>query len=156
MKAVLVVICIGTLLLAGCTSPGVTPSDTPSLTPTLTPAPTVVPTSPPDLMPRPTDVVPPFQKVVLQVTKNTVGIDPWVSVLFAGGSGQSYVSMVTATVIRFDGTIETKSAIRPMIGTNILLNGTMWTDRVIVNVTYTDGMTYTVKDELLAFQSPNS
>jgi hypothetical protein len=107
-------------------------------------------------MPRPTDVVPPFRNVVLQVTKNTVGIDPWVSVLFAGGSGQSYVSMVTATIIRPDGITEKKSAGPPKIGTNIFLNGTMWTDRVIVNVTYNDGTTYTVKDELVAFQSPYS
>ena len=44
----------------------------------------------------------------------------------------------------------------PEIGTNILLAGTTRTDRVIVNMTYTDGNTYTVKDELVPFQSPNS
>lgn len=110
----------------------------------------------PDLQPGPTDSVPPFQRVVLQITKNTVATDPWVSVLFAGGSGQSYVAVMSATIIRFDGITETKSASYPAGGTNILLNGTTRTDRIIVNVTYTDGHTYTVRDELVGFQSPNS
>jgi ABC-type transport system substrate-binding protein len=156
MKAVLLLalLCTGILLAAGCTSPVVTPIDTPTLTPT--PTPTVVPISTPDLMPRPTDVIPPFQQVSIQVTKNTVSVDPWVSVLFAGGSGQSYVTMITATIIRFDGNTETKSTMYPEIGTNILLSGSTRTDRVIVDVTYTDGYTYTAKDELVPFQSPNS
>jgi hypothetical protein len=156
MKAFLplVIVCIGILLVAGCTSPGGTPSGTPTSTPT--PTPTVVPISPPDLMPQPTDGIPPFQRVAIQVTKNTVATDPWVSVLFAGGSGQSYVTMMTATIIRFDGFTETNSAMYPEIGTNILLSGSTRTDRVIVNCTYTDGRTYTAKDELVPFQSPNS
>ena len=158
MKAVLplVLLCTGILLIAGCTSPVVTPIDTPTLTPTPTPTPTVVPISTPDMMPQPTDVIPSFQQVSMQVTKNTVAVDPWVSVLFAGGSGQSYVTMITATIIRFDGTTETQSAMYPEIGTNILLSGSTRTDRVIVDVTYTDGSTYTAKDELVPFQSPNS
>jgi hypothetical protein len=85
-----------------------------------------------------------------------VATNPWVSVLFAGGSGQSYVSMMTATIIRFDETSETASVRSPEIGSNLLLSGSTRTDRVIVNVTYTDGRTYTVKDELVPFQSPNS
>lgn len=106
----------------------------------------------PDLQPQPTDVVPPIQQVAIQVTKNTVATDPWVSVLFAGGSGQSYVTEMNTTIIRFDGIIETKSASFPAINTNIFLNGTTRTDRVIVNVSYTDGNTFTVKDELVGFQ----
>jgi len=149
-------LCIALILVAGCSTPFVTPPANPTLTSTLTPAPTILPISTPDLIPEPTDVVPPFQSVTLQVTKNTVAIDPWVSVLFAGGSGQSYVTMMTATIIRFDGTTDTQSALYPEIGTNILLSGTTRTDRVIVNVTYTDGHTYTVKDELVPFQSPSS
>lgn len=155
MKAFLplLLLCIALILVAGCSSPIVTP---PPATPTLTPTPTAVPIPIPDLQPKPTDVVPPIQQVAIQVTKNTVATDPWVSVLFAGGSGQSYVSVMTATIIRFDGTTDTKSARSPGIGTNILLTGTTRTDRVIVNVTYTDGHTYTVKDELLQFQNLNS
>jgi hypothetical protein len=150
----LVLLCTGILLMAGCTSPVATPSDTPTITPT--PTPTLVPIPTPDLMPLPTDVIPPFQRVAIQVTKNTVATDPWVSVLFAGGSGQSYVTVMSATIIRVDGFTETNSSMYPEIGTNILLSGSTLTDRVIVNVSYTDGSTYTVKDERVPFQSPNS
>jgi len=158
MKAFLplLLVCIALILAAGCSTPVITPPATPTLTPSITPTPTVLPISTLDLSPEPTDVVPPFQQVTIQVTKNTVATDPWVSVLFAGGSGQSYTTMMTATIIRFDGTTETMSALYPEIGTNILFSGTTRTDRVIVNVTYTDGRTYTVKDELVPFQSPNS
>jgi hypothetical protein len=154
MKAFLPLLLLGIalILVAGCTNPIVTPLETP----TVTPAPTEVPPPTPDLKPQPTDTVPPNQQVAIQITKNTVAIDPWVSVLFAGGAGQSYVSVVTATIIRSDRTTETKSAMYPGIGTNILFDGTTRTDRVIVNVTYTDGNTYTVKDELVPFQSKYS
>ena len=152
MKAflALLLLCIALILVAGCNSLIVPPPETPIVTP----IPTAVPLPTPDLQPKPTDIVPPVQQVAIQVTKNTVAIDPWVSVLFAGGSGQVYVAVMTATIIRFDGTTDTQSAPSPGIGTNILLSGTTKTDRVIVNVTYTDGHTYTVKDELVPFQNP--
>jgi hypothetical protein len=154
MKAflLLLLMCIALILVAGCNNLVVTPPETPTITPT----PTAVSLATLDLQPKPTDIVPPVQQVAIQITKNTVAIDPWVSVLFAGGSGQSYVHVMTATIIRFDGTTDTKSAPSPGIGTNILLSGTTRTDRVIVNVTYTDGHTYTVKDELVPFQNPHS
>src|SRR5690606_29461765 len=106
--------------------------------------------------PQPTSVVPPYQQVVVQVTKNTVAIDPWVSVLFAGGAGQSAVRVMTATIVRSDGLTETNATMYPEIGTTILLSGTTHTDRVIVNMTYTNGAMYTVKDERVPFQSPNT
>lgn len=140
------------ILVAGCTNPVVTPLETP----TVTPPPTEVSLPTPDLTPQPTDAVPPFQGVAIQVTKNTVSIDPWVSVLFAGGLGQPYVTVMTATIIRSDGATETRSAPYPGIGTNILLSGTTKTDRVIVDVTFTNGKTYRVKDELVPFQPPYS
>jgi hypothetical protein len=114
--------------------------------------PTAEPAQKPDLQPKPTDVIPSTQQVAIQITKNTVAIDPWVSVLFAGGSGQSYITEINATIIRSDGITETKSASYPPMNTNIVLNGTTHTDRVIVDVSYTDGHTYTVKDELVGFQ----
>jgi hypothetical protein len=158
MKAFLPLLLMGIalILVTGCSTPVVTPPATPPPTPILTPTPTVLPISTPDLNPEPTDVVPPFQQVTIQVTKNTVATDPWVSVLFAGGAGQSYSTMMTATIIRSDGITNTASALYPKIGTNILFSGTTRTDRVIVNITYTDGHTYTVKDERVPFQSPNS
>lgn len=145
----LAMLCIALLMVAGCTSPLSPPS--PAVT---TPA-TATPVQAPDLVPRPTDVVPPYQQVAIQVSKNTVATNPWISVLFAGGGGQSYVVSMTATVIRSDGVVETQTARSPEIGTNLMFNGTTKTDRAIVNVTYTDGKTYTVKDELVPFQNIN-
>ncbi len=162
MKALFPLLLLGIILLlvAGCTNPVVTPLETPAVTPpeapAVTPPPTEVPLPTPDLTPQPTDVVPSFQVVAIQVTKNTVSIDPWVSVLFAGGLGQPYVTVVTATIIRSDGNTETSSARYPGIGTEIILPGTTETDRVMVNVTFTNGKTYRVKDELVPFQSPYS
>ena len=152
----LTLLCIGIVLIAGCSGPLITPTPNPTVTPTPSPTPTPTPLPPPDLEPRQTDVVPPYQQVVVQVTKNTVAVDPWVSVLFAGGSGQSYATMMTATIIRMDGLTETQAVLYPEIGTNIMLSGSTQTDRVIVNMTYTNGATYTVKDVRVPFQSPNT
>jgi hypothetical protein len=145
----LAMLCIALLMVAGCTSP-LSPPAAPETTP-----PTGTPSQLPDLVPKPTDVVPPYQQVAVQVSKNTVSTDPWISVLFAGGGGQSYVVSMTATVIRSDGGIETQMASSPEINTNLMLTGTTRTDRAIVNITYTDGKTYTVKDELVPFQNIN-
>lgn len=147
--AILAVFCIALLMVAGCTTP-VEPDTTPETT-----APTVTPTVVPDLRPEPTDIVPPYQQVSIQISKNTVATDPWISVVFAGGGGQSYVVSMQATVIRSDGGIETEIAQSPGIGTTLMFAGTTRDDRAIVNVTYTDGMTYTVKDELVPFQNIN-
>ena len=152
----LTLLCIGIILSAGCTGPLITPAPTPTPSPTPTPLPTPGPIPPLGLEPRPTDVVPPYQRVVVQVTKNTVAIDPHISVLFAGGEGQSAVRVMTATIVRSDGLTETKATLYPEIGTTILLAGTTHTDRVIVNMTYTNGAMYTVKDERVPFQSPNT
>ncbi|KUG15631.1 hypothetical protein ASZ90_014708 [hydrocarbon metagenome] len=148
-----ILLAIAFLLIAGCASPIVTPPDT--VTPTLTPAPdvpTVTITPAPDIIPRPTDVVPPSQQVAIQVSRNTVAIDPWVSVLFAGGAGQIYVYEMTGTLIRSDGITEVKTARAPEMGTTLLFNGTLGTDRMIVTIRYTDGNTYTVWDELVPFR----
>jgi hypothetical protein len=42
----------------------------------------------------------------------------------------------------------------PQMGSNITLMGTTGTDLVVVNVTMTDGMTYTVVNRLLPFLNP--
>ena len=145
----LAMLCIALIAVAGCTNSPAPPSTPETLSPTTTPTPG------PDLVPGPTGVVPLFQQVAVQVTKNTIATNPWISVLFAGGSGQPNVVSMTATVIRSDGGVETQTALSPGINTNLMFSGTTRTDRVIVNITYTDGKTYTVKDELVPFQNIN-
>ncbi|MDD1714661.1 MAG: hypothetical protein LUQ61_05295, partial [Methanoregulaceae archaeon] len=87
--------------------------------------------------------------------KNTVSIDPYIVVTFNGGQGLGFATLMQATVIRSDGTKESKSAIKPAINTEIILDGTTRTDRVIVNVSFVDGSTYTVRDVLVPFQNIN-
>ncbi len=151
MKALLALLisCIAVLVLAGCTSPVSPPTGTP------TTGITAAPTATPDLEPQPTSVVPPIYTVSIQVQKNVVSTDPWISVVFEGGSGLGYATLMEATVIRSDGEIEQKSAFKPAKGTQLLFNGTTKTDRVIVNISYVDGSTYTVTDLQVPFQNIN-
>jgi hypothetical protein len=141
----LLVLCATALLLAGCTTP---------VPPPITTVPTATPLAP-DLVPQPTSVVPPYYSVSVQVLKNAISTNPWISVTFEGGQGLGFATVMEATVIRSDGLVETKSVGNPAIGTELLFNGTTRTDRAIVNVTYVNGQTYTVKDDLVPFQNIN-
>jgi hypothetical protein len=151
MKVILALLvsCIAIMMIAGCTSP-VSPPVTPTTEATPVPTPT------PDLEPKPTSVVPPIYGVSIQVQKNPISTNPWISVVFEGGSGLGYATSMEATVIRSDGIYEPpKSAFKPSKGTQILFNGTTKTDRVIVNVSYVDGSTYTVTDVQVPFSNIN-
>jgi hypothetical protein len=149
MKPVFLLMCIcsAVLIAAGCVNP-LTPPE-----PTL--GPTVLPTITPDLNPRPASVVPPSYHVSIQIQKNTISTDPWISVVYEGGAGLVLPSLVEATVIRSDGIVKQESARNPPKGTQLLFDGTTRPDRVIVNVTYIDGTFYTVRDELVPFQNIN-
>jgi len=139
----LIGVCIVIFLVAGCMSPA-PPSGS-----------TTGPTMPPYLKPQPTSVVPPSYSVSIQIQKNTIPTNPWISVVYEGQTGIVLPSVVEAKVIRSDGIIEQESARNPPKGTQLLFNGTKTTDRVIVNVTYIDGSAYTVRDELVPFQNIN-
>jgi hypothetical protein len=149
MKAIvaLLVICVVAICMAGCTTPA---PPVPGTT-----VPTTLTSSIPDLVPQPTSVVPPYYTVSVQVQKNTISTNPYISVTFNGGQGLGFATLMEATVILSDGIIESKSAKNPAIGTELLFNGTTRTDRVIVNVSYIDGNTYTVKDVPVPFQNIN-
>jgi hypothetical protein len=114
---------------------------------------TSVPTIPAESHPPSISTAPPIYAISIQVQKNTVAIDPWISALYEGSSGLVLPSRIDLAVIRSDGTTERESAFNPARGTRILLNGTTGTDRVIVTVTYLDGSVYTVKDERLLLRA---
>jgi|GEM_PF-525420 hypothetical protein len=138
-------LCIAALIIDGCVNPLPLPEPTPG--------PTVLPKTTPDLNPLPTSVVPPIYHVSIQIQKNTVSTDPWISVVYEGGAGLVLPSLVEATVIRSDGITEQESAREPPKRTEFFFDGTTRPDRVIVNVTYIDGSFYTVRDELVPFQN---
>lgn len=146
LPAVIIVI-TAFVLAAGCTTPA------PVISPT--PVPTALPTVTADMVPQPTSVVPPYYNVSVQVQKNTISTNPYISIIFNGGQGLGFVTVMQATVIRSDGSIEQKSVKNPQMLTELDLNGTIRDDRVIVTVTYVDGKTYTVKDLLVPFQNIN-
>lgn len=159
MKPVLPLLCLccAIVLSAGC----VNPYEPALVLPTITPVPTTTPVPPtmqvhmttpaPDFFP--TGVVPPLYTVSIQIQKNPITTNPWISVVYEGNMGRVLPAMVEATVIRSDGIIEQKSARSPPRGTQLLFNGTTRADRVIVNVTYMDGSVFTVRDEVLPMRT---
>jgi len=148
VPVVILIICA--IITGGCTQPQPPPTSP------VTPVTTISVTEPAttcSLTPGPVDLVPAYQSVFIEVMKNPISTNPIITTNFAGGQGLGSVVVMTTTVIRSDCVVETGSANYPQIGTNITLMGTTKTDRVIVNVTMTDGMTYTVIDRNVPFQT---
>lgn len=146
----LLIICI---LFAGCTSPVVQPQTVPA-----TPAPVAGFTSQPvqpvppsqtcSLVPGPTQIVPPDESVSVTVNRNTITENPTITTTFNGGKGLGMVERMNVTVIRSD-CVWQPSQIRnnPAMGTSVTFMGTTKTDRVIVVMTMTSGIQYTVIDK---------
>jgi hypothetical protein len=84
--------------------------------------------------------------------KNTISTDPYITTTFAGGKGLGSVVLMETTLFRSDCKVESGQVPNPQMGSTVKLMGTTGTDLVVVNVTMTDGMTYTVVNRLLPFQ----
>lgn len=95
------------------------------------------------LVPSPTDVIPDYNMVIINVgEKDYLGSIP---VIFQGGMGQIHVTKITATIYRSDGTQDT-GMIGTKKGDEIDLMGTKQTDRVVVFVSMDNGQTYKTND----------
>ncbi|KAF1078933.1 hypothetical protein [Methanogenium sp. MK-MG] len=147
---ILIVLVIGMVCIAGCTS------DTGEATPTATPLPveTPVPTTQaaPDLVPRPTDVVPTTQFVDVATSKDPITGD--ITVTFRGGKGQDQVNDIKVVVISGTGATTTKS-LKPDVNAEAVFTvddgeATRGEDRVIVTVSFYDGKSYTIYDDVLS------
>jgi hypothetical protein len=149
VPVVILIICA--IFSGGCTQPQ--PPPTSPVTPVETTVAITEPGATCSLTPGPIDLPPAYQSVFIEVMKNPISTNPYITTNFAGGQGLGSVVVMTTTVIRSDCVVEIGSANYPQIGTNITLMGTTRTDRVIVNVTMTDGMTYTVIDRDVPFQN---
>ena len=150
------------ILAAGCVNPFEPALILPTTTsePATAPVPAVTPPgtipageAPPDLNPGPTSIIPPLYGISIQVQKNPVPTNPWISVVYEGSPGQVLPALVEAMVVRSDGVTERKSARNPPRGTQLLFNGTTAADRVIVNVTYQDGSVFTIQDALVPMRN---
>lgn len=105
------------------------------------------------MIPQPTDVIPPFYSITVQVGKNTVSVDPYITVSFRGGPGQEFTQSMHAIVYRSDGSTESGTVAYPQVGSEIILSGTTGTDRVVVDVTLVTGETYHSYDALVPFRN---
>ena len=163
MRIGIILVCcalFGLLLAAGCTT---TPSG-----PTTTVATTVPPTSPPTIATTaPTTVstttvptvdyidgpMPSSQKVEVQVTRNTVSTEPYITISFRGGSGINFLQRLEVTVTRSDGSVVVDTLARPQVNDKIDILGTRGVDNVKVVAQMSDGKRYLIYNEDLPFRS---
>jgi hypothetical protein len=137
------------IFIAGCTQYSTqTPvGSTSAITTSITTA-TVTPLSTPtnSLVPGPTDIVPDYESVSVTVNHNTISENPIITATYNGGLGLGMTERMDITVIRSDGIQEKGYVDNPQMGAAVTLMGTTKTDRVIVWVTMTSGMSYKIID----------
>lgn len=119
-----------------------------TILPTLTEIPAPAPVSD-ALAPQPTQLLPREEEVSFLVYKNPA--DAKITITFIGGPG--YDSLITAEVkVTHPNGAVTSGVILPYKGApEIILDGSEDTDRVEIIAKMTDGRTYRVYDELVAF-----
>jgi hypothetical protein len=148
------------LLAAGCTGNSSVPATTTTVTPTPltgtaygaattthTPGTTIVHLA----APGPVQTVPAYEAISVTVDRNTITENPTIITTFNGGMGLGMTERMDVTVIRSDGLTETGYRDNPGIGSSVTLMGTTGNDRVIVDVTMTDGSQYTIIDKYYPF-----
>ena len=104
--------------------------------------------------PKPTETIPSMYEVQIETYKNPLGSDPFISTTFRGGSGQAYTQSMDALVLRSDNLIEFESIPYPQVGSQIIMNGTTGTDRLVVDIVMANER-YRVVDELLPLKAYN-
>jgi ABC-type transport system substrate-binding protein len=134
------------LLGAGCTQ---APPQATTPTPTSTSTP---PTPVATLTTGPTDVVPPGQSIIIEVSRGTLSFNPLITVTYRGGTGINLLSSLEVRVTQSDGTVETASLAEPNIGDSVDVVGSTGKDRVEVWAVMKDGNTYKIYDQVLEFR----
>jgi|GEM_PF-623105 len=140
---ILILIC---LAAAGCASQASVPQPAPPASPVTTLSPAAC-----QLQPGATQAVPGYEAISITVDRNTITVNPAITVRFNGGLGNGMVQTMTATVIRADCVTEQDHRDNPVVGSSITLMGATQTDRMIVDVVMTSGEKYTVIDQLYTF-----
>jgi hypothetical protein len=141
--AVILLLCT-IIAFTGCTGTPGTPDGTSSVSGTGSA------TSGGSLVPSPTDVIPDYNMVKVDIgEKDYLGNIP---VIFQGGMGQIHVKNIDVTLYRADGQIR-KAAIGANKGDEVELEGTKETDRVVVFITMDNGQTYKTNDVLSEYRT---
>jgi len=97
--------------------------------------------------------MPSSQKVEVQVTRNTVSTDPYITISFRGGSGQNFLQRLDITVTRSDGSVVVDTLTRPQVNDKIDILGTRGVDNVKVVAQMSDGKRYLIYNQDLPFRS---
>ncbi len=87
------------------------------------------------------------ESVSVTVNRNTISENPTITTTFNGGKGLGMVERMDVTVVRSDCVTEHGERVNPGMGASVTLMGTTKTDRVIVGITMTSGIQYTVIDK---------
>lgn len=149
IAGIVLIFLIGALAVAaGCSS--TTDSGTSTATTTTAASTTAVATTTVSLSPGPTEVPETYKVVNFDIEKNS--ITAVITVDFRGGKGQSMVSGIDVKVTLSNGEVVT-GTLTNSIGDTLEVQGTNGTDRVEITVSYTDGTSYKVVDELVVFKS---
>ncbi|HDR74352.1 MAG TPA: hypothetical protein ENN85_10705 [Methanoculleus sp.] len=88
--------------------------------------------------------------MTIDVTRNPVSVHPFISITFAGGKGQAAVTDLDVTVYLETGEIK-KAQLENKVGSEVRIDGSLGSDRVVVVATYTDGTQAKVYDALEEF-----
>jgi len=147
--AIMIVLLCSALAMAGCTGTPASPAATtpPSGTPAgsgTTPASSGV-----ILTTVPTDIVPSYNQVTIDVgLKDYLGN---IEVIYQGGMGQIHVKKISAKITRADGKTQTV-LLENKKGFTVELEGTKQTDRVEIWVDMDNGQTYKTNDVLREYR----
>jgi len=146
---IMIVLLCSALAMAGCTGTPASPaattpsSGTPAGSGT-TPAPSGV-----ILTTVPTDIVPSYNQVTIDVgVKDYLGN---IEVIYQGGMGQIHVKKISAKITRADGKTQTV-LLDNKKGFTVELEGTKQTDRVEIWVDMDNGQTYKTTDVLREYR----
>jgi len=149
IMVIMIVLLCSALAMAGCTGTPASPaattpsSGTPAGSGT-TPAPSGV-----ILTTVPTDIVPSYNQVTIDVgVKDYLGN---IEVIYQGGMGQIHVKKISAKITRADGKTQTV-LLENKKGFTVELEGTKQTDRVEIWVDMDNGQTYKTTDVLREYR----
>jgi hypothetical protein len=131
------------LLVAGCSQQGTSSANSGSAATPSTPA-----------TPGPTQTLPSYWSIAVQVGSNGKAIDPQIIMTLNGGQGMNLVEEIDMQVTRTDGVVETSSLVQPLQeGQTITLPGTTGNnDRAEVWVVTPQGDRVKIIDQSVPFR----
>lgn len=141
-----VLLCI-VIAIAGCTA---SPADPAPAAPTAEPGGVSTPEAGAgaDLVPTANESPGEGRNVNVNIEKDHLGM---IRATFQGGPGLIHVTKIIVTVNRSDGEVRT-AEVGITLNDSATLEGTKATDRAMVHVTFSDGKTYKIYDELVPFR----